>query len=164
MQADRLLIPPLRVGERVTLRLAEPTRDLIGFVTALAPLMIEDRHGRLHAIAPGTVQAMRRVGVSLGRDPRTASRQLLDDLAARAGLSGEPQLHRISDLLAGRTAPETVFTQRDEWADGPWRARVEGEWLTTNVTDPALLIALCWWATRQNARSVQVRRDSQRHG
>ncbi|MBK8447495.1 MAG: hypothetical protein IPL41_12685 [Micropruina sp.] len=157
MDADRLLIPPLHLGERVTLRLTEPTRDLIGFVTAVAPLTLEDRHGRLHQIAPGTVQAARRVGVSLGRDPRKASRDLLDELAARAGLSGEPVLHRISDLLAGRAAPESVFAERDDWADGPRRARVDGEWLSTNVDDPELLIALCWWATRQNARSVQVR-------
>lgn len=157
MHADRLLIPPLLVGERVTLRLTDPARDLIGFVTALEPLTIEDRNGRLHRIAPGTVQAARRVGVSLGRDPVRTPRALLDELASRAGLAGDPELHRISDLLAGRAAPAEVFTERGEWSRGADRARVEGEWLSTNVEDPELLAALCWWASRQNARSVQVR-------
>ncbi|MFT3861976.1 hypothetical protein [Micropruina sp.] len=157
MDAIGRLCPPLRVGERVTLRLGKPTRDLIGFVVALRPLTIEDRHGRLHEIPDGTVQAARRVSPALGRDPGTAPRELLDDLARRAGLTGEPRLHRISDLLAGRPAPATVFAARGDWADGSHRARVEGEWLTTDVTEPELLVDLCWWATRQNARSVQVR-------
>ena len=164
------LRPPLRVGERVSLRLTDPARDLIGFVVALDPLRLEDRHGHPHVVAPGTVLAARRVGVALGRDPRSAPRELLDELALRAGISpragvaprtgvaGEPELHRISDLLAGRTPPPDVFAGRREWRNGELRARVEGEWLTTNVTDPALLIDLAWWATRQNARSIQVRR------
>lgn len=158
MDALDRLRPPLRVGERVSLRLTEPARDLIGFAVALDPLRLEDRHGRPHLVAPGTVLAARRVGVALGRDPRSAPRALLDDLAVRAGVAGEPDLHRISDLLAGREPPAAVFTERGEWRDGEWRARVEGEWLTTNVTDPESLIELAWWATRQNARSVQVRR------
>ncbi|MFT4216465.1 MAG: hypothetical protein QM619_04670 [Micropruina sp.] len=158
MAAMDRLNPPIRVGERVTLRLVDPARDLIGFVVALDPLTLEDRHGRAHVVAAGTVQAARRVGVSLGRDPRSAPRDLLDALAVRAGVDGEPELFRISDLLAGRPVPAAVFAGRGEWSEGEWRARVEGEWLTTNVTDPALLIELAWWATRQNARSVQVRR------
>ncbi|MFT4296240.1 MAG: hypothetical protein QM582_12595 [Micropruina sp.] len=158
MDAVSRLNPPIRLGERVSLRLSEPARDLIGFVIALDPLTLEDRHGRPHVVAPGTALAARRVGVSLGRDPRTAPRELLDDLAARAGVTGEPELHRISDLLAGRPAPATVPPGRGGWSDGPLHARVEGEWLTTNVTDPALLAELAWWATRQNARSIQIRR------
>lgn len=51
-----------------------------------------------------------------------------------------------------------MFGERSAWRDGERRARIEGEWLTTNVTDPDLLIDLAWWATRRNARSVQVRR------
>ncbi len=153
------LRPALRIGERVSLRLSEPARDLIGFVVALDPLTLEDRHGRTHAVAAAAVLAARRVGVSLGRDPRSAARDLLDALAARAGIAGEAvEVRRISDLLAGRPAPAEVFAGRGEWAEGVWRARVEGEWLTTNVTDPALLVELAWWATRQNARSIQVRR------
>lgn len=157
MDAIGRLQPPLRVGERVTLRLQSPARDVVGFITSMDPLRLEDRHGRLHTIADGTVIALRRVGPSLGRDPRQAPRQLLDELAARAGLAGEPTVHRISDLLSGRPAPQTVFAERGAWSEGALRARVEGEWLTTNVGDQDLLIALCWWATRQNARSVQVR-------
>ena len=152
--------PPIRAGERVSLRLTDPARDLVGFVTALAPLSLEDRHGRIHIVTEGTVVALRRVGVSLGRDPRSAPRDLLDALAVRTGVdaTAEPELHRISDLLAGRPAPAEVFGARGEWSDGDRRARVEGEWLTTNVADPALLVDLAWWATRQNARSIQVRR------
>lgn len=158
MDALDRLRPPLRVGERVSLRLTDPARDLIGFAVALDPLRLEDRHGRPHLVAPGTVLAARRVGVALGRDPRSAPRELLDDLAVRAGVDGEPELHRISDVLAGQEAPTAVFPERGEWRDGERRARVEGEWLTTNVTDPGSLIELAWWATRQNARSIQVRR------
>jgi hypothetical protein len=157
MDAIARLHTPLRQGERVTLRLVDPARDLIGFVTALAPLTLEDRHGRLHQIADGTVQTARRVSPALGRDPAGAPRQLLDELAQRAGVAGEPVRHRISDLLAGLDAPGSVFAERGAWVRGDARAGVEGEWLTTNVTDPDLLVALCWWATRQNARSVQVR-------
>lgn len=158
MDALGRLRPPLRRGERVTLRLTDPERDLIGFVTAVDPLIVEDRHGGMHPILAGTVVAARRVGVSLGRDPHRTPRALLDDLADRAGVDGEPELHRISDLLAGREAPAEVFGERSAWRDGERRARIEGEWLTTNVTDPDLLIDLAWWATRRNARSVQVRR------
>ena len=86
MHADRLLIPPLLVGERVTLRLTDPARDLIGFVTAVDPLIVEDRHGGMHPILAGTVVAARRAGVSLGRDPHRTPRALLDDLADRAGV------------------------------------------------------------------------------
>ena len=100
MDAIRRLNPPLRTGERVTLRVVDPARDLIGFVTCLAPLTIEDRHGRLHQFADGTVQAPRRVAPALGRDPASAPRELLDELADRAGIAGEPALHRISDRLA----------------------------------------------------------------
>ena len=156
------LRPPLRVGERISVRLADPTHDVVGFVTALEPLTLEDRHGRSHVVAEQKVLAARRVGVSLGRDPRSTPRDLLDDLAGRAGVdaAAEPALHRISDLLAGRPAPAEVFAGRREWSDGDRRARVEGEWLTTDVTDPALLIDLAWWATRQNARNIQVRRPT----
>ena len=157
MDALARLRPPLATGERVTLRLADPTTDLIGFVVSVEPLRVEDRHGRVHELGGRPVLAARRVGVSLGRDPASTPRDLLDDLARRAGLAGEPRVQRISDLLAGRTPPATVFDERGTWTDGIHRARVEGEWLSTDVTDPELLAALAWWATRQNARSVQVR-------
>ena len=115
----------------------------------------------LESIAQITTKNNNGVGAFLPpepfRDPASAPRELLDELADRAGIAGEPALHRISDLLAGLEAPAQVFTERGTWVHGNARARVEGEWLTTNVTDPDLLAALCWWATRQNARSVQVR-------
>ena len=160
MDALARLSPPLALGERVSLRLVDPARDLIGFVTALDPLTLEDRHARLHVVSPGTAIAIRRVGPALGRDPRLAPRALLDELAGRAGVTGEAELHRISELLAGRPAPAEVFPERGTWSSGQLRARVEGEWLTTNVRDPALLVSLAWWASRQNARSVQVRRGA----
>jgi hypothetical protein len=159
MDALSRLRPHVCVGERLTLRLAEPATDLIGFVVCLDPLRVEDRHGRLHELAGRPIVAARRVGVALGRDPATAPRDLLDELAGRAGLpglTGTPELLRISDLLAGRTPPAQVFEGRGTWTDGQRLARVEGEWLTTDVTDPDLLVALAWWATRQNARSIQV--------
>ena len=160
MDALSRLRPPLAVGERVTLRLAEPATDLIGFVVSLEPLRVEDRHGRLHELTGRPVLAARRVGVALGRDPSAAPRDLLDDLATRAGIdaAGEPRVLRISDLLAGRTPPAQTFAERGSWTDGRRQARVEGEWLTTDVTDPDLLVTLAWWATRQNARSIQIRR------
>jgi len=158
MDALTRLRPPLALGERVSLRLVEPARDLIGFVTALDPLTLEDRHARLHVV-DGAVLAIRRVGPALGRDPRLAPRALLDELAEHAGVTaGEPELHRISDLLAGRPAPAEVFAERGSWSSGEFRARVDGEWLTTNVSEPDVLVSLAWWASRQNARSVQVRR------
>lgn len=161
MDALSRLRPPLAVGERVTVRLAEPTTDLIGFVVSLEPLRVEDRHGQLHELTGRPVLAARRVGVALGRDPNAAPRDLLDDLAAGAGIDTagrEPRVLRISDLLAGRTPPTQIFAGRGTWTDGRRQARVEGEWLTTDVSDPDLLVALAWWATRQNARSIQIRR------
>lgn len=159
MDALGRLRPHATVGERLSLRLTEPARDLIGFVTGLKPLTVEDRHGRLHEVPEGTVLAVRRVGVALGRDPRSAPSDLLDELARHAGLDAgsAPVRHRISDLLANRTPPAAVFPGRGDWSDGVHTARVEGEWLTTDVADADLLVTLCWWATRQNARSVQVR-------
>src|SRR6478735_9596395 len=96
MAALGRLRPPLATGERVTLRLADPTTDLIGFVVSVEPLRVEDRHGRVHELAGRPVLAARRVGVSLGRDPASTPRDLLDDLARRAGLAGEPRVQRIS--------------------------------------------------------------------
>lgn len=157
MDAVQRMRPAVRVGERVSLRLHGPAGDLIGFVVALDPLTLEDRHGRLHEVPDGAVAAARRVGVPLGRDPARASRELLDELAGRAGIAGEPEVRRISDVVAGRVPPQAVFAARVVWRDRAWVARVEGEWLTTNVTDPELLVALAWWAGRQNARSVQIR-------
>ncbi len=152
----------LRLGERVSLRVTADggATDLIGFVTALDPLTLTDRHGLPHVVPDGAVAAGRRVGVARGRNPEHTPRDLLDELAGRAGVTGEPRLHRISDLLAGCEPPPAVFDARGSWTDGRHRARVEGEWLTTDATDAELLVDLAWWAARQDARSLQVRSPS----
>lgn len=156
MDSDTLAAS-LRVGERVSVRFREPggLRDVIGFVVSVDPLVLEDRHGKLTHVAE--IQAGHLVGVPLGRDPLLAPRALLDDLAAPDGLVGEPVVHRISELVAETRPPSSVFTERGWWSDGTHTARVDGEWLTTSVSDPELLVRLAWWAARQNARSVQVR-------
>lgn len=159
MVPDLPLTPPPRLGERLSLRVADeagrPT-DLIGFVSCLDPLTLETRDGS-HRVA-ATVIAGRRVGVALGRDPARASRALLDDLADRAGLAGDlVRVARLSDLLAGLVPPSSVAPERGTRTDGEVRARVEGEWLTTDADEPATLVRLAWWAARQDARSVQVR-------
>ena len=66
MAAMDRLTPSIRVGERVSLRLTDPARDLVGFVVAVDPLTLEDRHGRVHVVASGTVAAARRVGPDPG--------------------------------------------------------------------------------------------------
>jgi hypothetical protein len=131
---------------------------VIGFVHGWdgAVLVVEDSAGVRHAIEAAAVVAVRRVGVARGRAPGNAPRGFLDELAERAGLLGEPRLERISTVLAGLTPPAEVPQVRGELVVGTVRARVEGEWLTTNADGDAL-VAMCWWATRQGARSVQVR-------
>lgn len=155
------LSPPLRVGERVSLRVAadDGVREVIGFVTALTPAQISlvDRRGTDHDLPRGAVVALRRVDVALGRRPDAAPRDLLDALASRAGVAGTPWVARISDLLAGRTPPAAV-PARGEWAtfDGV-RARFEGEWVTLAAAPLSAVTDAAWWATRMGARSVQVR-------
>lgn len=153
------LDPPPRLGERLSLRVLDEAgraTDLVGFVVALDPLTLETRDGSVRPAA--RVSAARRVGVALGRDPQRTPRDLLDDLADRAGLTGGlVRVDRLSDLLAGLVAPPSVPSERGTWTDGTVRARVEGEWLTTDAEEPATLVRLAWWATRQGARSVQVR-------
>lgn len=134
-------------GERVSLRVAG--RELIGFVESVEPLRILDRHGVVHDVQADAVEAGRRVGVALGRDPRRAPRALLDDLAGAAGMSGEVWVARISDVLAGRPFPAS--------APRPEGVHLDGEWVTLGCATPDAVVAACWWATRLNARSVQVR-------
>lgn len=155
------LAPPLRVGERISLRASGPDgrREVIGFVTALSDDRIEvvDRRGDLHELPRPTVDAARRVAVALGRRPDAAPRDLLDELAERAGVTGAPWVARISDLLAGRTPPASVPAW-GEWAEfGGVRARFEGEWVTLPAAPLAAVTDAAWWATRMGARSVQVR-------
>lgn len=157
------LEPPLRVGERVSLRAAtgDVRREVIGFVTDLTPARIDvvDRRGTTHRLDRPAVDAVRRVAVALGRRPEATPRELLDALAARAGVSGTPWVARISDLLAGRTPPSEVPAW-GEWAtvDGV-AVRCEGEWVTLASAPLTTVVTAAWWGTRMGARSVQLRGD-----
>ncbi|MBK8462347.1 MAG: hypothetical protein IPL36_04745 [Nigerium sp.] len=151
----------LAVGMRVSLRAGDAPgrREVIGFVTALSAdaLTVVDRHGTEHAQARAGVEAIRQVGVALGRRPESTPRHLLDALADRAGASGSCWVARISTLLAGRTPPASVPAW-GAWADlGGVRARFEGEWVTLPSAPLPTLVDAAWWATRMGARSVQVR-------
>lgn len=151
----------LAVGMRVSLRAggASGRREVIGFVTALAPdaLAVVDRHGTEHALARADVEAIRPIAVALGRRPESTPRDLLDALADRAEASGTCWVARISTLLDGRTPPASVPAW-GAWADlGGVRARFEGEWVTLPSAPLPTLVDAAWWATRMGARSVQVR-------
>lgn len=161
------LDPPLTVGERVSLLMGvdEGFQEVIGFVTTLSDdaLGVVDRRGTQHAIDRARVEALRRVGVALGRRPESTPRELLDALADRAGVAGDCWVGRISGLLANRTPPAEVAPW-GEWAEvGPAgsgvRARFEGEWVTLPSAPDDVVVAAAWWATRMGARSVQVRGD-----
>lgn len=159
MDALDRLSPAPAVGERVSLRL--DGRELIGFLTSLDAdaLGVVDRRGAGHSVRRSDVVAVRRVGVSLGRDPLATPRPLLDGLAARAGVSGTPWVCRLSALLADRTPPASVPSW-GEWAEfSGVRARFEGEWVTLPAASVEACVAAGWWATRMGARSVQVRTD-----
>lgn len=152
----------LSAGERVSLRrrLSDDTLgDLVGFVLTAdtAAVTLLDRRGVEHRVARADVVAARIVGVARGRDPRRAPRDLLDALAAEAGVSGRVFVARISDLLAGRRPPATVPSERGCIAVEGGVARCQGEWVTAPAG--ADLIEVAWWATRQDARSMQVRTD-----
>jgi len=163
--ADALarLDPPLRPGERVSVRVGEgpDRREVLGYVTAVSAERVHlvDRRGRDHDLARADVSAARRVGVSLGRNPAAAPRALLDGLAARAGAVGTPWVARISDLLADRTPPAAVPPWGDEARFGGTTARAEGEWGTLGGGSADVWVDAAWWATRMGARSVQVRTD-----
>ena len=159
MDALDRLSPTPAVGERLSLRVG--VRELIGFVTSLdaSGLRVIDRRGTEHEVARADLVAARRVGVSLGRDPLGAPRDLLDALASRTGVTGAPWVCRLSVLLAGRTPPASVAPW-GEWAEpGGVRARFEGEWVTLCDATVADAVAAGWWATRMGARAVQVRTD-----
>ncbi|MDO5535738.1 MAG: hypothetical protein Q4F65_13945 [Propionibacteriaceae bacterium] len=137
-------------------------REVIGFVTGVGSdtVGVVDRRGHEHVVGLADILAGRRVGVALGRRPEATPRDLLDALAARAGLTGDCWVGRISALLEGRTPPAEVPAW-GEWAelDGV-RARFEGEWVSLPAAPDDVVVAAAWWATRMGARSVQVRGDS----
>lgn len=157
------LFPPLAVGERLSLRVRADTgfREVLGFVTSLSgeSVGVVDRRGVDHLVPRCEIDAARRVAVALGRRPEATPRDLLDDLAERAGAPGDCWVARISSLLEGRTPPAAV-PPWGEWAafEGV-RARFEGEWVTLPSAPSDVVMAAAWWATRMGARSVQVRGD-----
>lgn len=155
------LSPALAVGERVSLRVETPQgrTEVIGFVTALSHtrLGVVDRRGVEHDLDRAGVDALRRVPLARGRRPDAAPRDLLDDLADRAGATGTPWVARIVDLLADRTPPASVPPWGERGAFGDVRARFEGEWVTLPTAPLETVLDAAWWATRMGARSVQLR-------
>ena len=143
-------------GRRVSLRRVRDDGeigDVVGFVLTAgeAGLRIRDRRGEVHELAWGRVMAWRAVGVARGRDPISTPLAELDGLAAAAGVSGRVLVARLSDLLDHLAAPPVS----DPWSPAPRPAVVDGEWVTTGVTDE--LVSLGWWAAHHDARSMQVR-------
>lgn len=162
------LCPPVAAGERLSLRVRDDRgfREVLGFVTSVSDeaLGVVDRRGVEHLVPRGEIDAARRVAVALGRRPEATPRDLLDDLAQRAGVPGECWVGRISSLLEHRTPPAAVPAW-GEWAEfGDVRARFEGEWVTLPSAPEETVVAAAWWATRMGARSVQVRGDSAPEG
>ena len=151
----RQLPPP---GRRVSLRRVRDDGeigDIIGFVRDATAdgLTIADRHGQLHALAWDQVVAWRQVGVARGRDPLRTPLAELDALAATAGVQGRVFVARLGDLLDGVEAPPVA----EPGTRPPQPAVVAGEWVTAGTTRD--LLALAWWATHHDARSMQVRTD-----
>ncbi|MFV0451402.1 MAG: hypothetical protein ACK5LS_04005 [Propioniciclava sp.] len=161
--ADALqrVTPPLRTGERVSLqtRAAGAAHDALGYITALTEQTVRlvDRRGTEHIIDRATVVGVRRIPVARGRNPLTTPPGLLDDLAARAGAIGEPWVVRLSALLAGLPAPTAVPAWGPSATIAGVDVRVEGEWVTLADGSATVWVAAGWWATRQGARSMQVR-------
>jgi len=144
------------LGGRVSLRrmLADGRRgDLIGFVLVADAdrLVVRDRRGVVHELSWPDVLALRGVGVARGRDPLRTPCAELDRLAVAAGVSGRVFVARLSDLLDGREP----LAPPDWAAPPPCPATLEGEWVTAGPSPH--LLALAWWASHHDARSIQVR-------
>ncbi len=127
--------------------------DLIGFVLGSDDdgLRLRDRRDVEHAVAWADVLAWRTVGVARGRDPLRTPRAELERLAAAVGVEGRVFVARLSDLLDGRPPSPPG----DEWEVAPTPAVLDGEWVSAGDCDDYL--ALAWWATHHDARSLQVR-------
>ena len=143
-------------GRRVSLRRVRDdgeVGDIIGFVRDASDggLTIRDRHGTVLALAWDQVLAWRQVGVARGRDPQRTPLEELDALAAAAGVSGRVFVARLSDLLDAAEPPVDV----EPGTLPPQPAVINGEWVTTGTTQD--LLALAWWASYHDARSIQVR-------
>lgn len=164
MPSDDGVSPALHPGERVSLlaRSDDALREVIGFITTLSndAIAVVDRTGVEHEVRRADIEALRRVGVALGRRPEATPRDLLDGLAERAGVVGVCWVGRISALLEGRTPPAAVpaWGERATFDGAP--ARFEGEWVTLASASDDIVVAAAWWATRMGARSVQVRGDA----
>lgn len=148
----------LEPGRRVSLRRVRPDGeqgDLVGFVLASDPagLVLRDRRGVVHSLAWDHVLACRPVGVARGRDPVRTPLAELDRLAAAAGVSGRVFVARLSALLDPR--PPVPLGAPSSPPPAP--ATLDGEWVT--AARCADVIALAWWATHRDARSIQVRTD-----
>lgn len=142
-------------GRRVSLRrvLEDGAHgDLVGFVLAADDVLIlRDRRGRVHELPWDRVVAWREVGVARGRDPVRAPLAELDRMAG--GTTGRVFVARLSDLLDPRPAPLPMAVD----APPPCPALLDDEWVTSaDCEDP---IALSWWATHRDARSLQLRTD-----
>ena len=143
-------------GRRVSLRRVRDDGeigDIIGFVRDASAdgLTIRDRHGQLFTLAWDQVLAWRQVGVARGRDPQRTPLAELDELATAAGVRGRAFVARLSDLLDGAEAPSDAEPR----VLPPQPAVISGEWVTTGTTQD--LLALAWWASHHDARSIQVR-------
>jgi hypothetical protein len=145
-------------GRRVSLRRVREDGgigDIVGFVRHAGEdgLTIRDRHGQVHTLAWEQVLAWRKIGVARGRDPRRTPLAELDALAAAAGVEGRVFVARLCDLLDAAEAPD----HSDLDAPPPQPATIAGDWVTTGSTES--MLALAWWATHHDARSIQVRID-----
>lgn len=150
--ARQLPQPGLRVSLR-RIRVDGEHGDLIGFVlsASAAGISLRDRRGMVHELTWPEVLAWRAVGVARGRDPLRTPLADLDALASEAGVGGRTFVARLCDLLDARMPPPAA----QPGGKPPQPAVRSGEWVTTLGDDE--LIALAWWATHQDARSLQVR-------
>ncbi len=125
------------------------TKDVVGYVTAsdAETLTVLDRRGQEHVVVQDAIVAGHQVPVSRGRDPLRMETELLDGMAARAGLDGRRFVIRLYDLLEGRPPMASVHP--------PEIGLIDGEWVTTAASQP--LDEVGWWAARTGVRSMQVR-------
>lgn len=129
--------------------------DLVGFVLSAddGTLALRDRRGLVHELAWEQILAWRPVGVARGRDPLRTPWAELDQMALAAGATGRVFVARLADLLDDRLAPAPM----EPGTPPPRPAVLDGEWVTAaGGVDP---IALAWWASHQDARSIQLCTD-----
>lgn len=134
----------LQPGTRASIRTiaADGYHDVIGWIqeTDDNGLLVAARDG-LRRLSWAEIAITRTVGVARGRDPLKAPATDLDELAARAGLSGRRFVIRLSSLLDGQTPvhPE------------PSTVQVFGEWGVSGAVD---VMPAAWAAAYADARSL----------